>query len=116
MNLTRKPVINMKKLVMTLFTVIVVMAFASAALAFRQGSGRGNGLSPYDDCDPAVLSQVHLTVEQATEINVFRDTFLKDTKPLRDMMLSKRDDLRLLWLKQSPDQEKILAMQKEVSI
>jgi len=116
MNLTRKQVINMKKLVMTLFTVIVVIAFAASTLAFRQGWGRGNRLRPCDDFDPAVLSQLNLTVEQATEINVFRDTFLKDTKPLRDMMFSKRDDLRLLWLQQSPDQEKILAMQKEVSV
>ena len=116
MNLTRKQVINMKKLVMTLFAVIVVIAFAASALAFRQGWGRGNGLKPYDGFDPAVLSQLNLTAEQATEINFFRDTFLKDTNRLRDVMFSKRDDLRLLWLQQSPDQEKILAMQKEVSV
>lgn len=101
---------NMKKLVMALFTVIVVIAFVASALAFRQGWGKGNGLMPYAGFDPAVLSQLNLTVEQATEINVFRDAFLKDTKPLRDMMFSKRDDLRLLWLQQSPDQGKILVM------
>ena len=66
----------MKKLVMTLFAVIVVIAFAASALAFRQGWGRGNGLKPYDGFDPAVLSQLNLTVEQATEINFFTGFFV----------------------------------------
>jgi Spy/CpxP family protein refolding chaperone len=107
---------NMKKLVMTLVAVIIVTVFAASALAFRQGGGRGSGLRPYDGFDPAVLAQLNLTVEQAAKISAFRDAFLKDTKPLRNMMFSKRDDLRLLWLQQSPDQDKILALQKEIRV
>jgi Spy/CpxP family protein refolding chaperone len=116
MNLTQKQVINMTRLVMTLVTVIIVTVLAASTFAYGHNWGRGHGGMPYDGCEPAVLSQLNLTVKQATEISVFRDTFLKDTKQLWDMLLSKRDDLRVLWLRQSPDQEKILAMQKEISV
>jgi zinc resistance-associated protein len=104
----------MKKIIMTLVTVIIVTAFAASAFAFGPGSGRGHGGGPYDGYDPAVLSQLNLTADQTTKINAFREAFLKDTKPLQDKMFSKRGDLKLLWLQQNPDQEKILAVQKEI--
>jgi Spy/CpxP family protein refolding chaperone len=114
MNLTQKQVINMKKLVMTLVTVIIVTVLAASTFAYGHDWGRGHGGGPYDGCEPAVLSQLNLNVEQTTQINAFRDAFLKDSKPLQDYMLSKRCDLKTLWLQQNPDQEKILAMQKEI--
>jgi Spy/CpxP family protein refolding chaperone len=114
MNLTRKQVMNMKKLVMTLVTVIIVTVLAASTFAYGHEWGRGHGSGPYDCCEPAVLSQLNLNVDQTTKINAFRDAFLKDSKPLQDYMLSKRGDLKMLWLQQNPDQEKILALQNEI--
>jgi Spy/CpxP family protein refolding chaperone len=99
---------------MTLVTVIIVTAFAALSFASGPGWGRGHGGEPYDSSDPAALSQLNLTAEQTTKINAFRDAFLKESKPLQDKKFSKRSDLKLLWLQQNPDQEKILAVQKEI--
>lgn len=104
----------MKKLVMTLVTVIIVTVLAASTFAYGHDRGRGHGGGPYDGCEPAVLSQLDMNVEQTTKINAFRDACLKDSKPLKDYMLSKRGDLKMLWLQQNPDQEKILALQKEI--
>jgi len=112
--ITSKENTTMKKLTMTLVTVLVVTALSTYAFAYGPGWGRGHGGGPYDGCDPATLSRLNLTAEQTTKINAFREAFLKDDKPLQDKMFSKRGDLKLLWLQQNPDQEKILAVQKEI--
>jgi len=104
----------MKKITMTLVTVLIVAALSTYAFAYGPGWGRGHGGGPYDGYDPATLSQLNLTAEQTTKINAFREAFLKDDKPLQDKMFGKRGDLKLLWLQQNPDQEKILAVQKEI--
>jgi Spy/CpxP family protein refolding chaperone len=106
--------IAMKKLVMTLVTVIVVTAFTVSAFAFGPGWGRGHGGGAYYGGDIRALSQVNLTDEQTGKINALREAHLRDIKPLQDKMFSKRGDLRLLWLQQNPDQDKILAEQKEI--
>jgi Spy/CpxP family protein refolding chaperone len=106
---------NIKKLVMTLlFTVIAVTVFAASTFAYDHDRGRGHGGGPHAGCEPAVLSQLGLNVEQTAKINAFRGAFLKGSKPLQDYILSKRADLKLLWLQQKPDEEKILSLQKEI--
>lgn len=104
----------MKKLVMTFVTVITVTVFAASAFAFGPGWGRGHGGGQCYGGDVTALSGLNLTAEQTAKVNALREAHLKDVKPLRDTMFSKRGELRLLWLKQNPDQEKILAMQKEI--
>ena len=105
----------MKKIIMTLITVIAVTAFAASAFAFGPGWGRGHGGGQcFYEPDTGALSKLNLTDEQTAKMNTLRETHLKDVKPLRDKMFSKRGDLRLLWLQQNPDQEKIVAVQKEI--
>ncbi len=104
----------MKKLVITLFTLFVVTAFAASAFAFGPGWGRGHGGGPHYGCDTAALSQLNLTSEQTAKVNALREAHLKDIKPLEDKMFSKRGELRLLWLQTNPDEKKILATQKEI--
>jgi len=107
---------NMKKLLITLLTVVAVTAFTTSAFSFGSGSRRGNGVRSCDDFDPTVLSQLNLTVEQITAINVLREAFVKDTRPIVDKMLSKRSDLKALWLQQNPDEEKIAIAHEEIKI
>ena len=106
----------MKKLTMTLVTVLVVMALSSYAFAYGPGSGRGHGGADCYGPDRSVLSQLNLTPEQTAKINALREANMRETKPLKDKMFSKRGDLRLLWLQTNPDQNKIMAAQKEIRV
>jgi len=105
---------TMKKLTTIFVTVVVVTALAGYAFAFGPGWGRGHGGGPCYGSDMGALSKLNLTDEQTAKINALRETHLKDIKPLRDKMFSKRGELRLLWLQTNPDQEKILAEQREI--
>jgi Spy/CpxP family protein refolding chaperone len=103
----------MKK-VMTIVAVIALAAVvASPAVAYRgMGGGFDRGPGGYAMMDPA--RGLDLTAEQTAKINALREAHLKESKPLRDQIYAKSGDLRLLWLAKTPDQEKILALQKEV--
>jgi len=104
----------MKKLTTILVTLIAVTALTASAFAFGPGWGRGYGSGPYYGPDERAYSGLNLTAEQTAKINALRDAYLKDTKPLQDKLFSKRGDLKLLWLQTNPDQNKILAVQKEI--
>ena len=104
----------MKKLTMTLVTVLVVTALSAYTFAYGPGWGRGHGGADCYGPDTSFLSQLNLTSEQTAKINALREANLRDTKPLKDKMFSKRGDLRLLWLQTNPDQNKITAAQKEI--
>jgi Spy/CpxP family protein refolding chaperone len=106
--------VTMKKLTMTLVTVFVVMALSAYAFAYDPGWGRGHGGAGCSGPDTSILSRLNLTPGQTTKINALREANLRDTKPLKDRMYSKRGDLRLLWLQTNPDQNKITAAQKEI--
>jgi Spy/CpxP family protein refolding chaperone len=106
----------MKKLTMTLVTLFVVTALAASAYAFGPGWGRGHGGGYCYGPNDAALSNLNLTAAQTAKINTLRESHLKDVKPLQDKMFSKRGDLKLLWLQTNPDQDKILATQKEVRV
>jgi len=106
----------MKKLTMTVVILFVVTAFAAAAFAFGPGWGRGHGGGYCNGPNDAAFSNLKLTAEQTAMINSLREAHLKDVKPLQDKMFSKRGELRLLWLQQNPDQEKIIAAQKEIRV
>ena len=106
----------MKKLAITFVTILVVTVLASSVFAFRPGWGRGHGMGNYYGKDVTVMSELNLTAEQTTKINVLQEAFLKDIKPLQVKMFSKRGELRLLWLQAKPDQNKITDVQKEVRV
>lgn len=109
----------MKKVSMVFAAVLISAALASAAFAFGPGGGWGRGhggrycYNPGDGPLPAA-AQLNLTAEQTDKIKALRDAHLKDVTPLRDKMFSKRAELKLLWLQASPDQNKIMAVQKEI--
>jgi len=57
---------------------------------------------------------LNLTAEQAGQLRNLREAHLKDIQPLQNKLYSKRSELRLLWLQQSPDQGKITAADREI--
>jgi Spy/CpxP family protein refolding chaperone len=103
----------MKKISVTLLTVIFFAVLATSALAAPWGRGMGRG--PTCDGDGTrYLKHLNLTADQTASIKTLRDAHLKDVKPLHDKMFAKRGDLRLLWLEKNPNQDKIVALQKEI--
>jgi len=105
----------MKKLAVTMASVLLVALMFSLAFAHREGWGRGSARGPCRDWDRgAYLQELNLTPEQNDRIAALREAHLKDTKPLQDKMFSKRGDFKLLWLQKNPDEEKIRAARKEI--
>ena len=114
----------MKKMIVGL---MVVALLATAGLAMAQGWGRGMGYGPGPGAGYGPGSgmgygpmgssgpALNLTAEQNQKIQAMREGFFKETLPLRNEMQIKQLELRTLWAQTNPDQEKILAKQKEIN-
>lgn len=103
----------MKKTGMALLMSLMIIGLTAAAYGW-DGGGRGPGFGPCVGGDMKALSKLNLTAEQTEKIRDLRQTKLKETKPLMDKMFAKRGDLKLLWLEKNPNQDKIMAAQKEL--
>jgi Spy/CpxP family protein refolding chaperone len=103
----------MKKM-MTLIVVIALVAIMVSPAAARMGMREGYGHGHYYAADITTVPDLTLTGEQVTKLNALRDTHLRDIKPLQDQLFNQNGELRLLWLERTPDQKKILTIQKEV--
>jgi Spy/CpxP family protein refolding chaperone len=102
----------MKKAMMMVMALLVTALLAATALAF--GPGRGPGYGPSGRGDFGGFGELNLTADQKIKISELRDAHFKGVLPLRDQMITKRDELRKLWLEPNPDQGKITAAQKEM--
>ena len=103
--------------------VMMIALLASAGLAMGQGWGKGPGMGmgygPYSggarSWGPGLWGALKLTPEQVEKMRALRDSFFKEKIPLRNELMSRRLELRALWVKTNPDEEKILAKQKEIN-
>jgi len=102
----------MKKVTLTVMAVLFVAAVATSAFAF--GWGRGPGYGPCGRGDFGGPAGLNLAPEQTAKFKEMREAQWKEMKPLRELMFTKRDEIRKLWLAPSPSQEKIAAAQKEM--
>jgi len=102
----------MKKL-MTVLAVIAVAAIVttSPAEARREWGGGYQGGGYYDI---AAAPGLNLTAEQTAQIRSLQEAQLKEIQPLQNNLYSKRSELRLLWLQQTPDEGKITAADREI--
>ena len=107
----------MKKIRIAIFMSLLIIGLASTAFSGGGGPGgcgRGPSYGTYAGSDLGPLTKLNLTAEQAEKIRALQEAQVKEMKPLQDKIFAKRGDLRLLWLEKNPDQEKILAAQKEL--
>ena len=104
----------MKKLMIVLAVIAVVAVVASSPAEARRGGGEGYPGGGYYDL--AAAPGLNLTAEQTEKLGTLREAHLREVKPLRDQVYSKAGELRLLWLQRTPDQQKIVTVQKEVRI
>jgi len=90
---------------------LIVVASATLVMAGPRGKGNrgGEGLREA----PAALASLNLTAEQSEKIRALRESLLKEVTPIRAQVLSKRTEMRLLWIQTKLDPDKIKATQRE---
>jgi len=100
----------MKK-ISVIATFLLVVASATLVMAGPRGKGNrgGEGLREA----PAALASLNLTAEQSEKIRALRESLLKEVTPIRAQVLSKRTEMRLLWIQTKLDPDKIKATQRE---
>jgi Spy/CpxP family protein refolding chaperone len=111
---------KMKKLIVG---ILVVTLLATGGVAMAQGWGRGMGFGPGPGAGygPGYGPGggwgpgLNLTAEQNQKMQAMRESFFKETLTMRNEMQTKQLELRTLWAQTNPDQEKILAKQKEIN-
>lgn len=94
---------------------VLIMLVGSATIAMAGPCRSGNAVGPGYGMGPNALAKLNLTDEQVAKTQTLREAHLRETIPPRNQLFSKRAELRLLWTQTSPDQEKIIAKQKEIN-
>jgi len=107
----------MKKTLTIVGTVLVVAAIAVPVEAYgpNWGKGRGMGMGFTDRVTPYCESIPNLTAEQSAKLKELGEQRAKEVLPLRNELISKRTELRNLWLQANPDEAKIKAKQHEIT-
>ena len=110
----------MKKII---FAVMMAAILATAGLATAQewgkGHGMGMGYGPHPggarSAGSGLWKALNLTPEQIEKMKALREDSFKETIPLRNELMSKKLERAALWVQTNPDEEKILAKQKEIN-
>jgi Spy/CpxP family protein refolding chaperone len=86
----------------SLLLVLALALLAASVWAQPMGKGMGRGM-------------MTLTPEQASKIFDLKEKFLVDTAGLRKQIMVKQAELAALWAAEKPDQNAIVAKQKELN-
>jgi len=92
---------------------LLVLASATWVMAGPRGMG---GWSGGDTWCPAAsqMANLNLSTEQSEKIRGLRESFLKEITPIRTQLLTKKAELKLLWIQTGLDADKIRSAQKEI--
>jgi Spy/CpxP family protein refolding chaperone len=110
----------MKKIIIA---IVMVAVLATAGLAVAQGSEKGPGMKshygPYPrgarSASLSPWSHLNLTPDQVEKIKALRESSFKEKIPLQNELMRERVELKALWMQINPDEQKILAKQKEIN-
>ncbi len=103
-----------KTIIIGLSLTLALALMATLALAQRPGFGRGFGPGPGYGGGYGYQAIPNLTAEQSSKIQALQQAHLAKIGPLQQALLSKRLELRSLYLAPNPDQAAVLAKQKEM--
>ena len=104
----------MKKRTIIVATIALATIAVSPAMAAHREWQGGYGSGPGNVTDIAGLPGLNLSAEQTERIGALREAHRRDIKPLQVQLMGKGRQLRELWLANTPDRERILALQREV--
>ena len=98
------------------FSVMVALVLLVASATWVMAGPRGRANWGDDTWCPGVsqLSALNLSAEQSEKIRGLRESFVKETTPIRTQLFTKKAEMRLLWIQTSLDADKIRATQKEI--
>ena len=107
----------------TMFAVIMAAILATGGLAVAvdatKGPGMGMGYGPQSGgpgkTGPGLWGALNLTPEQTEKMKAMKKSFFEEALPLRNELMSKKFELKALWVQTNPDEGKILAKQKEIN-
>ncbi|MFC1533791.1 Spy/CpxP family protein refolding chaperone [Thermodesulfobacteriota bacterium] len=100
----------MKRLIIISIATILVTSVLSAF------AGPGSrGMEPGKKGTHPGISNLGLSEEQSEEIKKLREALMQEIAPLRNQLVDKRAELRLLWEQENPDRVEILTKDKEIS-
>jgi len=110
----------MKKII---FVVMVAAVLATAGLAMAldstKGPEMGMGYGPHSGgpglAGHGLWGALKLSPEQVEKMKAQRKSFFEQALPLRNELMSKKFELKALWMQTNPDEGKILAKQKEIN-
>lgn len=109
----------MKKLATVLGIMLLVAVIAIPVSARGPVWGRDHGVGPGHGYGMGTEIckgfNLNLTAEQSAKIQSLRETHLKEVTPLRTQIFTKKAELKLLWVQNNPDKNKIMSKQKEIS-
>ena len=97
---------KVKKGTRLLMALALVLSFGLAASASAQPMGKGMGHG---------RGMMNVTPEQASQLFDLKEKMHADTAGLRKQMMVKRAEMAALWKAANPDQNAILAKQKELN-
>ena len=98
----------------TILIILLILLVASATIAMAGNRGKGGGMGTWAGTDAPALSNLNLTAEQEEKIRVLGEVNQKELAPLRMELFKKRTELRLLWMQNNLDANKIKAKEKEI--
>ncbi|MGV8081555.1 MAG: Spy/CpxP family protein refolding chaperone [Syntrophales bacterium] len=103
------------KKLMTTVAILAVVLMATTTWAYGPGGGRGWGRGPcYNAADVGGPVGLNLTADQNEKIRALRVAHQKEVQPLQAAMFAKRGELRTLWLETTPNEEKILKVNRDI--
>ena len=103
-----------------IIALIALIAVGTASIALSQGRGRGGGpggppaesgsrMASVEKAEPAI------TEEQKAELKSLQESFVKETRPIRNDLELKSLELRHLWTAEKLDEEAIMAKSGEIA-
>lgn len=97
-------------------SVIAAFLLLVASATWVMAGPRGKASWGGDEWCPAAsqLSTLNLSIEQSEKVRALRESFVKETTPVRTQLFTKKAELRVLWLQTNLDEAKIRAAQKEI--
>jgi len=100
------------------FSVMIALVLLVASATWVMAGPRGRANWGDDTWCPGVsqLSALNLSAEQSEKIRGLRESFIKETTPIRTQLFTKKTEMRLLWIQTSLDADKIRATQKEIQV
>ena len=96
-------------------TIGMLMVLGTASAWACPGGRGGHGHRGGPGMHGKMMEELNLTAEQKKEIDQLHEEMRAEAEPLKEKMRALRDKMHDLWSQDSPDEDAIMALQREKS-